>query len=85
MVRRVHPKAIAALVCGVMGVTTCPLIMSIVSLILASSAKQDIRVSPDVYTGMGLATAGQVLGLLGVMLIPIGCVVHGCLGILHAF
>jgi len=70
--RRTHGRATAALVCGILSIFACPVILSIVSLVLASQAKRDIRERPDLYEGMGLATAGQICAVAGLVLNCIG-------------
>ncbi len=66
--RRTHGRATAALVCGILSIFACPIVLSIVSLVLASQAKRDIRERPDLYEGMGLATAGQICAVVGLVL-----------------
>lgn len=67
-----HPKAIIALVLGVIGIVGCPIIPSIGALVLASQAKHDMRLRPDLYSGMGLATVAQILGAIPLVLIGLG-------------
>jgi DNA-directed RNA polymerase subunit RPC12/RpoP len=79
--RRTNGKAIAAFVCGVLGVFLfpCSFILSLVGILLANQAKLEIRMRPDLYNGIGLARAGQVLGIVGLTLFIGGCVMAGCL------
>ena len=65
--RRTHGRATAALVCGILSIFACPIVLSIVSLVLASQAKRDIRERPDLYEGTGLATAGQACAIVGLV------------------
>ncbi len=71
-VERVHPKAIIAVVLGVIGIVGCPIIPSIAALVLASQAKRDIQDHPGMYTGAGWATLAQVLGALPLLLLMLG-------------
>jgi len=49
--------------------------LSIISLVLAGQAKREIRERPDVFGGMGLATAGQICAIVGLALT---CLMSGC-------
>ena len=60
--------AIASLILGIGGLTVVPVIGSVLALILGYMAKRDIRQRPTETTGEGLATAGIVLGWIGVAL-----------------
>jgi type IV pilus assembly protein PilA len=60
-------KAIASLVCGIF---TFILPASIAAIILGHMAHSDIRKSAGRIGGQGIATAGLVLGYLGVAVIP---------------
>ena len=60
--------AIASLILGIAGLTVVPAIGSVLALILGYMAKRDIRQRPDEASGEGLATAGIVLGWIGVVL-----------------
>jgi hypothetical protein len=62
------PKAVASMVCGLI-VFFFP--SSIAAIILGHLALGDIRGSGGRLKGTGMATAGLVLGYLGVVLIPI--------------
>lgn len=58
-------RATASLVFGILGFIVLPLIGPIVALILGVSAKRRIRAEPGVVGGDGMATAGIVLGSIG--------------------
>ncbi len=60
--------AIASLILGIAGLTVVPTIGSVLALILGYMAKRDIRQRPTESTGEGLATAGVVMGWIGVVL-----------------
>ena len=68
--------AIASLVTGIGGLTVIPLLGSIVAIILGYMARNDIRQRSGQVTGAGMATAGIVMGWIG-----IGLAVLGLLGI----
>jgi hypothetical protein len=63
------PGAVTALVCGIIGVAVgCTgLVMGIIALINAKNARAAIAAHPGVYGGEGMATAGNVLGIIGVI------------------
>ncbi len=61
-----NSSAVAALVCGILGVTACPLVLSIAALILGYSARSSIRQPGSREQGDGLASAGIVMGWIGV-------------------
>lgn len=69
-----NPLAIVSLVCGFLGLTFLPFIGSIIAVIAAPFAKREIRAHPDVYTGEEMATTGQILGWVGIILFGfVGC------------
>jgi hypothetical protein len=60
-------KAIASLVCGIVGLLCFGIILGPIALGLGLSAKKDIAASNGSVTGGGMATAGIVLGVLAVV------------------
>lgn len=64
-------KAIAALVLGIVGVLFVPLVCSILAIVLGRQAKREIQAEPRLG-GEGMATAGTVLGVVGLCLFAIG-------------
>jgi hypothetical protein len=66
-------NAIASLVLGIVGLVIFPVVPSILAIVLGRSAKRDIRERPGL-SGEGLATAGIVLGWVGVALIALAVV-----------
>jgi hypothetical protein len=69
--RQTSGAAIASLVLGIAGLTVFPLIPSILALVFGSRARDEMRADPAV-SGEGLATAGVILGWIGVALSVIG-------------
>ncbi len=69
--------SIVSLVCGILGITFVPFIGSIIALITGYMAKKEIRESGGALGGDGLATAGLVLGWLGVGLGVLGLCAFG--------
>ncbi|MGH2758288.1 MAG: DUF4190 domain-containing protein [Actinomycetota bacterium] len=70
---RTEGTAVAALVLGILGITTCPLILSIPAVIVGSQARAKIRSDP-VLDGESLARAGVILGWVGIGLAAVGIV-----------
>jgi len=67
--RTTAPGAVAALVCGLIGLVFCGVILGIIAIVNASKARSEIARNPR-YGGGGMATAGLVLGI-------VDCVLHG--------
>jgi hypothetical protein len=66
-------SAVAALVLGIFGVISCPLILSIPAVIVGNQARAKIRSDPSL-DGDGLARAGVILGWVGIGLAVVGLV-----------
>ena len=60
------PGAVAAMVCGIVGIFLCGIILGIVAIVLGVSANNRIRQNPRSYLGGGMATAGIVLGIIAI-------------------
>jgi hypothetical protein len=59
-------KAIASLVLGIFGIASCPILGSIIALILGYQARREIAASSGWQTGDQLAKAGVILGWIGI-------------------
>lgn len=80
--------AVISLISGVLGLTLLPVIGSIAAVITGPIARREIRQSGGALGGDGLATAGMVLGWIGIGLTVVGLCVVGvvfaipiCLGL----
>lgn len=62
-----HPQAVTALVLSIVGLVICPPV-GIGGLVLGARARREIDANPGQYGGRGIATAGWVLGIVGVAL-----------------
>jgi hypothetical protein len=62
--------AVISLIAGILGLTFIPFLGSILALILGYMSKKEIEQSAGGLSGAGLATAGIVMGWIGVAL---GC------------
>jgi Domain of unknown function (DUF4190) len=71
---RTSRKAIAALVCSILGFLI-PLILAVTGLILAGQARRQIRSSGGTIDGERLATAATVLSIVGLLTDGIALVV----------
>jgi hypothetical protein len=67
-------KAIAALICGIVGLTSCGLV-GIVAIVLGNQALREIAASGGRVEGEGLARAGVVMGWISVALMALGVAV----------
>ena len=59
-------KATAALICGIAGFLVCPLVLSIVALVLGYQARTEIDQSQGRIGGRGMAVAAIWLGWIGI-------------------
>ena len=69
--------AIISLVAGILGLTFFPLLGSIVAIITGMMARKEIRESAGALGGDGMATAGFVMGWIGIGLAALGLCVFG--------
>lgn len=60
--------AIISLVSGILGLTLLPFVGSIVAVITGPMAKREIRESGGALGGEGIATAGIIIGWIGIIL-----------------
>ena|ERR687893_1248093 len=67
-------KATAALVLGILGFVLCPFVCSIAALVLGYQARSEIDGSGGRMGGRSNATAGIVLGWIGVALCVLGVI-----------
>ncbi|MBN2025153.1 MAG: DUF4190 domain-containing protein [Actinobacteria bacterium] len=61
-------KAVASLVLAIFGLVSCPILSSIVALILGYQARNEIAASGGWQTGEPLARAGIIMGWIGIAL-----------------
>jgi len=61
-------KAVASLVLAIFGLVSCPVISSIIALILGYQARREIAASGGWQTGESLARAGIIMGWIGIAL-----------------
>jgi hypothetical protein len=61
-------KATAALVLGVLGIVFCPIVFSVLALVFGHQGRREIDASGGRISGRGLATAGIILGWVGLVI-----------------
>ena len=66
-----HPKATPALVLGILGLVGLP-ILAPFAWIIATSALKDAAAMPGRWRTTGSVQAGQILGIIGTLLLVIG-------------
>jgi len=64
-------KAVASLVLAIFGLVSCPIVCSIIALILAYQAKNEIAASGGWQTGESIARAGIIIGWIGIAIYAI--------------
>jgi hypothetical protein len=78
--------AIISLVAGILGLTFFPLLGCIVAIITGFLARKEIKESSGALGGEGIATAGLVLGFIGIGLGALGfCIVGSLFGLSFCF
>lgn len=71
--QRTSGYAIASLILGIAGFFVFPIVPSILAVVFGQKARDELRRNPSLG-GEGLATAGIVLGWVGIALVGIGLV-----------
>ena len=72
---RTEPLAIWALVVSILGLLICPIIGSIVALVLAGSASKNIQASGGTLQGAGLALAARIVSAITLALATVFIIV----------
>lgn len=65
-----HPKAVPALVLGIIGVAACS-VAGVVGFVFGSKARREIDADPTRYSNRSTATAGWVLGIISIVFLVI--------------
>lgn len=71
--QRTNSKAVTALVLGIVGLVVCQPV-AIAAIVVAGQAEREIRFSGGVETGKEMATAGKILGWIGVAMLVIAVI-----------
>ena len=64
-------KALASLICGILGVIVLPIVAAILAIIFGHLSLSEIKRSAGRIGGRGMANVGLVLGYLGLAFLPI--------------
>lgn len=72
--RRTDGQAVASLVLGIVGLLMCPLVPSIIAVVIGSQAKARLQDDP-MLQGAELARVGVILGWIGIGISTIGVVI----------
>ena len=59
-------KALASVICGVVGLFLVPLVLPVAAIVLGVMARREIQGARGGVTGIGMAMAGIMLGVAGV-------------------
>jgi hypothetical protein len=73
-------EATASLVLGIVGIFICPIICSILAIVYGIKAKNMIDASGGYMGGRGVAQAGLVLGIVGMVLYTITLIFYAATG-----
>jgi hypothetical protein len=63
-----NQKALWALILGILGLVCCGIFTAVPAIILGNNAKKEIAASGGMQSGQGMAQAGFILGIVGVVL-----------------
>jgi Domain of unknown function (DUF4190) len=61
-------KAVASLICAILGLFVLGIVLGPVAICLAVAAKNDIKEKPDQVGGECMATSGLIIGIIGFVL-----------------
>lgn len=70
-----HPKAQTAMILGILGLVCCGL-LAIPAYIIGNNAVKEIDASGGQYGGRGMANAGKICGLIGIVLMVLGIIFY---------
>ncbi len=73
--KRTPASATAALVLSVLSFLVCPIVLAVVALILAASARRDIDAGRGAVGGEGIVTASRIVAVLNIVLSVISGIV----------
>lgn len=65
-------SATLSLIAGILGLTLFPIVGSIVAIVAGYAARSEIEAAEGALAGDGLATAGIVLGWIGIGMLVVG-------------
>ena len=77
IVAKNNETAMISMVLGVMGIFTCPRVLSIIAIVLGYRARNEIAASGGWQTGESYAKAGIILGWVGISYFLIIMLIYG--------
>ncbi len=78
-----HPRAVLALVLGIVGVAVCQFAGPF-AFVISNKALKEIDASGGTIGGRGMVQAGKILGIIGIVLLVLG-VIGGVIGVIASF
>jgi hypothetical protein len=69
-----HPRAQLSLILGILGLVCCGLFTAIPAYIIGNKAVKEIDASGGTIGGRGMANAGKICGLIGIILSVLGLI-----------
>lgn len=66
---KAHWAAITGMICGILGLLVAPLFFSTLGIIFGGIGISKIKKNPEKYKGRGMAVAGLVTGIIGIVVI----------------
>lgn len=63
-----NQKALWGMITGIVSLLCCGIILGVVAIVLSLQAKKEIEASGGQQSGAGMAQAGLILGIIGVVL-----------------
>ena len=76
-----NSKATASLVLGIVGIFICPIICSLLAIVLGSTARKEIAASGGLQTGESNAKAGIILGWVGLGIFIFFMLIYGIIAL----
>jgi hypothetical protein len=66
---KAHWAAITGMICGILGLIVTPILFSTLGIVFGGIGISKIKKNPEKYKGKGMAVAGLVTGIIGVVIV----------------